>query len=210
MRWPAVSMVSVASMKTAGWSRRSETRARIRLPTRCLVLVAGHGVELARNLEVEERRKAGIGLDELQHDRASGAGKPGSPRGTRSRARFGLHQGAAVEGILRAEQRDELRAVALLHRALDDHVEGSARRLGGDHRFARAKVADVHRGAQRLDFLWHRADRKAGLTRRMLLASRLSLSAFRIADGRSAGGRTGRAGLNRRGRATRLPAPVLP
>ena len=68
-------------------------------------------------------------------------------------AALAVDEGAAVEAVLGAEQRQQVVAVALLDRALDDDEQGVGRRILRDDRFARAEVGDIQRGTQRLDLL---------------------------------------------------------
>ncbi len=64
-----------------------------------------------------------------------------------------MDEGAAVEAVLGTEQRQQIAAVALLDRALDDDEQRIGWLILGDDGFARAEVVDIQRGTQCLD-LW--------------------------------------------------------
>src|SRR5207237_952135 len=66
---------------------------------------------------------------------------------------FAVNESAAVEAVLGTEQRQQIVAVALLDRTLDDHEQGVRGRILGDDGFAGAEVGDIQRGTQRLDLL---------------------------------------------------------
>ena len=62
-----------------------------------------------------------------------------------------LDQRARVERVAGAERRHDLVAVALLDMALHDDEQVLRRRALGEDRLAGAEIADVERGAHRLD-----------------------------------------------------------
>src|SRR5258706_4167243 len=64
-----------------------------------------------------------------------------------------MDEGAAIETVLGAEQRQQIAAVTLLDGTLDDDEQGVGGRILGDDGFARAEVGDIQRRAQRLDLL---------------------------------------------------------
>src|SRR6476619_8444866 len=64
-----------------------------------------------------------------------------------------MDEGAAIETVLGAEQRQQIAAVTLLDGSLDDDKQGVGGRILGDDGFARAEVGDIQRRAQRLDLL---------------------------------------------------------
>ena len=68
-------------------------------------------------------------------------------------AAVAVNEGAAIETVLGAEQRQQIAAVTLFHGALDDHQQGAGGRILGDDGFARAKVGDIQRRTQGLDLL---------------------------------------------------------
>src|SRR5262245_55507460 len=65
-----------------------------------------------------------------------------------------MDEGAAVEAVFGAEQRQQIVAIPLLDRPLDDDVKGIGRRVLRDNRFVRTEVRDVERRTQRLDLCW--------------------------------------------------------
>src|SRR3954451_2259847 len=68
-------------------------------------------------------------------------------------AALAMDQGAAIETVLGAEQRQQIAAVALLDGTLDDDEQGVSRRILDDDCFPRTEVGDIQRRAQRLDLL---------------------------------------------------------
>src|SRR5258708_31874486 len=64
-----------------------------------------------------------------------------------------MDEGAAIETVLGAEQRQQIAAVALLDGALDDDEQSVGGRILSDNGFARTEVGDIQRRAQRLDLL---------------------------------------------------------
>ena len=97
---------------------------------------------------VKERREARIAPDEVQHDVFRCEVAKGFVRGHERRTGGAVHEGARVEAVLRTEHGLDLLGVALLDRALDDHVQFFGRLAGGDYRFARRPVPDVELGPE--------------------------------------------------------------
>ena len=68
-------------------------------------------------------------------------------------AALAVDEGAAVETVLGAEQRQQIAAVALFDGALDDHEQCAGGRILRDDGFAGAKVGDIQCRTQGLDLL---------------------------------------------------------
>ncbi len=118
-----------------------------------LVLVARHFLQLARHVEIEEGAEPRVAVDEAQRQLfRDQVGERFFARHERVGARA-LHHRAAVERILRPEQRDQFLAVALLDRALDDDEQRLGRRALRDQRLAGPVIADVDSLAQRVDLV---------------------------------------------------------
>src|SRR6516165_8912577 len=65
-----------------------------------------------------------------------------------------MDEGTAIEAVLGAEQRQQIVAIPLLDRPLDDDVESIGRRVLLDNRLVRSEIGDIERRTQRLDLCW--------------------------------------------------------
>ena len=149
-------------MKAAGCRNRSGTRARISGPTRC-PRVARHRIELARNVEVEERAEPRIVPDQAQNIGRAAQWHSVSSRATKRVTPAPWTRARLSKKSFGPEQGDEFVAVALLDRALDDDDTGFRRGALGDDRLAGPEIADVERAAERLDLLGRQAvERRVG------------------------------------------------
>ena len=115
------------------------------------VLLARNGVELARNVEVEERGEAGVLTDEPERHVAGQEVAQRLLAGDEGVEAPALHQRAAVERIARTAQRDDFIVVALLDAALDDDEQAFGSAIARNDRFARTEIADVKRIADNLE-----------------------------------------------------------
>src|SRR5439155_19110473 len=103
-------------------------------------------IQLLRYLAVEERGKPRIALDQAErHILGSDVAERLFTR-RKCVPALAVDEGAAVETVLGTEQRQQIAAVALLDRTLDDHEQGIRRRILGDDGFARAEVGNIQRG----------------------------------------------------------------
>ena len=118
-----------------------------------LLLLARHRIELVGDVEVEERGEARVPVDQPQrHGARQKVAERFFARDEGGRA-AALHQRARIEHVARAPQGDEIVAVALLDRPLDDDVEAVGRAAAGDDGFVRPVVGDVERIADDVDLL---------------------------------------------------------
>ncbi len=128
-----------------------------------LLFVAGEFIQLVRDFAVEERGKPGIALDHAERHVLGGDVAQRLFTGHECVTTLAVDEGAAVEAVLGTEQRQQIAAVALLDRALDDDEQGVGRRILSNDRFARTKLVDIQRGTQCLDLLRSQAiERRIG------------------------------------------------
>ena len=109
------------------------------------LFIAQNSVELARDVEVEERGEAGVLIDEPQRHVA---GQQAAQRLLASDEGIGaspLHQRPAVERIAWTAQCDDFIVIALLDAALDDDEQAFGSAVARNDRFAWAEIADVKR-----------------------------------------------------------------
>ena len=118
-----------------------------------LLFVAGKLIQLVRNLAVEERGKPRIALDQAEGHALGASVAQRLLTRHECVAAFAVDEGAAVETVLGAEQRQQIAAVALFDGALDDHEQGAGGRILGDDGFAGTKVGDIQCRTQGLDLL---------------------------------------------------------
>ncbi len=95
------------------------------------LLLARDGVELAGDVEIKERGEARVLVDEPQGDVARHQVAQRFLARDESIGAVALHDGAGVERIPGAAQRNEIVAVAFLDRALDDDVQAVGRAVAG-------------------------------------------------------------------------------
>ena len=130
----------------------ADSRAQQRRKTRRLFLLRG-GAKLVGDVKVEERREAPVLVDKPKRDVArQQIAERLLPRdeGIGSAA---LHEGPAVKRIAGAVQCDEILAVPLLHKSLDDDEETVGRLVAPDNRLIRAEICDVERIPNRIELL---------------------------------------------------------
>ena len=129
-----------------------DPRAEQRRESRAFFLARG-GVELHRDIEVEEGREARVLGDQPHHERARQEMAERLFAGDEGVRPAALHEPAAVESVARAEQRHEVGAVALLDHALHHHEQAFGRRAARDDRLARAEIADIEPRADDIDLV---------------------------------------------------------